>query len=684
MKSNNSFLLCTLTVILILNSSICIAQDIDSINNGIVDVNSGWNLFSKSVTVAMNLSGKVTLSDPSKLEFLEVNLNYFPKVLDDQEVLDKHIYPADNLRRETADHIYFIFEDGSSQNIEKEITYGFNSIIKKTNTPMDIPSTLDFPLTDIPAEAKDYLLPTQTANSDDPKVISLAKEIVEDENNAYVVVSKIAEWVQNNIEYNLTTTSAEASLPASWVLTNRQGVCDEITNLFMALLRSQGIPARFVSGISYTTADYLDSHWGPHGWAEVYFNDVGWVPFDVTYQQYGYVDPTHIVLSRSKDSTDDSTLFRWKEHGSTVEIGVIKTNTSLVSFSDDNAIQLSMRVDMFSQLISFGSYDLVQLEITNLRDSYITPILYMASISDIDIVSGNRKALILAPRETKKTYWLVKTSEFMDRGFRYTVPVIINSSLGASAESYFEIARGGDSFDQYSFQNILRAEIEDTSDNILFSCNRNESSDLYSDAVIGVVCDVVNNENHNIPGMELCLKDECKSFDLDVDAAYKTKFNVKLEDSGINILSFKLSYDDIEKTNIVSVLVNDDPSVSLDNLTFPKEVGYDDAFNIQFVLKKESNTYPKNLRVKIIHPAFSETLSIEELRVEQDIILKLSGSILDPGNNELELVVDYEDALGNAYTETRHIDIELTGLGWWRHIVLGMREFYRWTTNLFD
>ena len=70
--------------------------------------------------------------------------------------------------------------------------------------------------------------------------------------------------------------------PATWVYDNRQGVCDELTGLFISMLRELGIPARFVSGVSYTNLPEFAKPWGGHGWAEVWFPDVGWVPFDVT------------------------------------------------------------------------------------------------------------------------------------------------------------------------------------------------------------------------------------------------------------------------------------------------------------------------------------------------------------------------------------------------------------------
>ena len=57
----------------------------------------------------------------------------------------------------------------------------------------------------------------------------------------FIVVYKLAEWVKTNVNYDLSTLTASVSQKASWVLDNKEGVCDEITNLFIALSRALGI-----------------------------------------------------------------------------------------------------------------------------------------------------------------------------------------------------------------------------------------------------------------------------------------------------------------------------------------------------------------------------------------------------------------------------------------------------------
>lgn len=64
------------------------------------------------------------------------------------------------------------------------------------------------------------------------------------------------------------------------------GYCTYYATTMVTMLRSQGVPARFVVG--YTTGEQVgDDRYrvrglNSHAWVQVYFPDVGWVRFDPT------------------------------------------------------------------------------------------------------------------------------------------------------------------------------------------------------------------------------------------------------------------------------------------------------------------------------------------------------------------------------------------------------------------
>src|SRR3989344_6019781 len=203
--------------------------------------------------------------------------------------------------------------------------FGYRAKIQTNNNRLKVKNEIPFPLTDT-EEYQKYLQPTETIDSDHKLVIAKAAELAEGETDLSKVVFNLASWVDENVEYDLNTLTAGASQKASWVLQKKTGVCDEISTLFIAMCRSVGIPARFVSGISYTTSKLFDNNWQPHGWAEVYFPEIGWVSYDLTFGEYGYVDVTHIKLRDEFDPAEAATKYEWLANGVSLDASQLDLN----------------------------------------------------------------------------------------------------------------------------------------------------------------------------------------------------------------------------------------------------------------------------------------------------------------------------------------------------------------------
>lgn len=69
------------------------------------------------------------------------------------------------------------------------------------------------------------------------------------------------------------TTAAAAALAAG------EGVCQDLSHVFLAAARSNGLPARYVSGYQFAEGRARDEH-ASHAWAEAFVEGLGWVGFD--------------------------------------------------------------------------------------------------------------------------------------------------------------------------------------------------------------------------------------------------------------------------------------------------------------------------------------------------------------------------------------------------------------------
>src|SRR6185312_12472474 len=83
-------------------------------------------------------------------------------------------------------------------------------------------------------------------------------------------------------EYTPGVTDAQS--PISVALKAKRGVCQDFAHIMIAIARSWGIPARYVSGYLYHRGSRQDrsADNATHAWVEAYLPSLGWIGFDPT------------------------------------------------------------------------------------------------------------------------------------------------------------------------------------------------------------------------------------------------------------------------------------------------------------------------------------------------------------------------------------------------------------------
>jgi transglutaminase-like putative cysteine protease len=87
----------------------------------------------------------------------------------------------------------------------------------------------------------------------------------------------MAALIADHIAYRPGTTNAHTT--AAEALAQGQGVCQDQAHALIAMARSTGLPARYVSGYLHASADGT-LHEAAHAWAEIWADGLGWVGFD--------------------------------------------------------------------------------------------------------------------------------------------------------------------------------------------------------------------------------------------------------------------------------------------------------------------------------------------------------------------------------------------------------------------
>lgn len=150
------------------------------------------------------------------------------------------------------------------------------------------------------------------------RVRELGVELTAGRDNRYESVQSVLEYLKDNYTYSLDSQLPieEWDFTEYFLFQQRQGYCDHFSTAMTVLLRSGGIPARWVKGFAPGTAvssdpqQYNISYADAHSWVEVYFPEVGWVPFDPT-PGFGLEQPAIGAMADIDNAY--SVNFQWRE-----------------------------------------------------------------------------------------------------------------------------------------------------------------------------------------------------------------------------------------------------------------------------------------------------------------------------------------------------------------------------------
>jgi hypothetical protein len=161
--------------------------------------------------------------------------------------------------------------------------------------PVSVPKGGRFPYRGTEPEIIEATKPSRFLQSDDPKVIALAKQAVGNTKDAIEAAKKIEQFVANYVE---TRSLSVGYASASEVAASRRGDCSEFAVLCAGMCRAVGIPARVVVGIAYTDDFMGRSGFGGHAWVEAYTGDK-WVGLDSAFKAGGKggFDAGHIAFA---------------------------------------------------------------------------------------------------------------------------------------------------------------------------------------------------------------------------------------------------------------------------------------------------------------------------------------------------------------------------------------------------
>ncbi|MFC4007588.1 transglutaminaseTgpA domain-containing protein [Nonomuraea purpurea] len=153
-----------------------------------------------------------------------------------------------------------------------------------TSEPEATPDLLESLDGNPPQASERYL---QVPENLPPDIRTLAQDLTANATSSYDAAVKLQEFFTKtgNFTYNLRTQGHSNSALRDFLLRDRAGYCEQFAASMAVLARLNGIPARVAIG--YTGGTKVGDRWevgtnDSHSWPELYFEGVGWLPFEPT------------------------------------------------------------------------------------------------------------------------------------------------------------------------------------------------------------------------------------------------------------------------------------------------------------------------------------------------------------------------------------------------------------------
>ncbi|MBI4447951.1 transglutaminase domain-containing protein [Candidatus Woesearchaeota archaeon] len=593
------------------------------------------------------------LTDNYAIEYLNANLTFFPRKYDTQIFAKTKISAEPQAQTEERENSIFYYW-GDAEKYSK-LNYKVEGNVKTINSFVKIQQKIPFPLQYVPKEILSYTQPTKTVVINDA-IKKQAAELAQGEDDMYEVTFKIADWVQKNVEYDLNTMTAKAVKDSVWVFENRQGVCDELTNLYLAMLRSLGIPARFVSGQVYSN---VINGFGAHGWAEVFFPGYGWVPVDVTFGQFGWIDPSHITFQVSEDATTPAVDYQWKSRNIEVETGELEVEVSSIKSYGPEEKFIQLKVETLKGSVGFGSFIPLLVTLENPNKFYVPTSVFIVKAPGL-LDKSNVKTALLKPLSKKTLFWVIKVPQNLNKELIYTAEIEATAIYGNKARTEIEYAEGFEVYTESWAQEIVDKLQEVSKKNLFselkFDCSLAKEK-YYKKEKANVDCTIKNVGNTNLDKINTCLELDCKEINLTIAEEKKFSWTMNLTNAKSQKLVATAEYQNKIASSYPTLYIVEIPKISVENFT-PQSIEYDEDGNMEFTLKSSASA-----KEVVVNIEGLGAFKVDSLIGEHDFSVPFKAKNFYKQKVLMKLF--FKDELGKEYEEENEFNIMVTNLPWY-------------------
>ena len=239
---------------------------------------------------------------PIKESINEIRL--FPHNFENQDVLQYELHITNNPDVEISKD-YYGNRVGNFNNLEAHSKMTIESRMSvRVNHSLKIPEIYLTTVADLEIEKQKSVLLLRLSYPEtiqkQNKINTILKKIDCSDKPIIEIAQKCNQYIYENFTYTKGITNIETTVDE--ILAMKKGVCQDFAHVLLQLLRTVGIPSRYVSGYICPNESGLRGEGATHAWVEIYTPTQGWLGLDPTNNIWTM--DNHIRLSVGKNFYD--------------------------------------------------------------------------------------------------------------------------------------------------------------------------------------------------------------------------------------------------------------------------------------------------------------------------------------------------------------------------------------------
>lgn len=211
-------------------------------------------------------------------------IRLFPHNVENQDVLQHELLISKNPDVEISKD-YFGNRVGNFNTLDAHSEMTIESrMVVRVNHSLKIPEMETTTIEDLSAEKEKSILLLRLSYPEviekQNKINTILKKLEYTNKSIIEIAQSCSQYIFENFTYTKGITNIETTLDE--VLTIKKGVCQDFAHVLLQLLRTAGIPSRYVSGYICPNQSGYRGEGATHAWVEVYSPKQGWLGIDPT------------------------------------------------------------------------------------------------------------------------------------------------------------------------------------------------------------------------------------------------------------------------------------------------------------------------------------------------------------------------------------------------------------------